>query len=164
MKFIFLDIDGVINPFTREHGSSTDFDKDCVEHLAVILDTFPDARCVLSSDWRHSFTPEDINKMLRDTGVFFSVDPVVSATPWLEIIDKDFPPDHRDREIAQYINTHDIDPEDCVALEDSWPITCIPCVMCDPKIGLTSENVKEACEYLAGERKYYEKLLPEADF
>lgn len=153
-KYIFLDIDGVLLPCVEPYDWTKGFNKECVANLKALLDTFPEAVLVVSSDWRFDTTVDRFNELLEQSGLGYN-SAVVAVTPMHEF-DKDFPPDLRDREIADYVNQNDIDPIDCVALEDSWPITCVPVVMCDPKIGLTEDLAREAFAYLSGETPFYD--------
>lgn len=163
MKYIFLDIDGVMLPITRwAADKAKEFPLETLTNLQMLTDSVPDCEIVISSDWRlfatidelRSAFPEDMRELIRD------------VTPILDYTEGDNAT-KRDREIASYINQMDLDPEDCVALEDSWTITCIPVVMCKPSEGLTKDDAIEAFEYLSGQRPFYdihEEVVPLLEF
>lgn len=153
-KYIFLDIDGVLLPCVEPYDWKQGFNRECVANLNKLLENVPEAVIIVSSDWRFDHTVDRLNNLLEEAGCIYN-SPIVGITPFGHI-DKDFPPDLRDREIAKFINDNDLDPEDCVALEDSWPITCCPVVMTDSKVGLTEEGSYEAYEYLTGQRPFYD--------
>lgn len=71
MKPLFLDFDGVLNSSRFLYGSGRPkprrdedmFDPACVARLARVLDQ-TGAQIVVSSSWRHSRTPKDLERLL----------------------------------------------------------------------------------------------------
>ena len=78
MKYIFLDIDGVIaTPKSIDESGLWTFTKECMDNLGVILKA-TGAKLVISSSWRHS-TVEDTKDYFTEKG-FAYVDDIVGVT------------------------------------------------------------------------------------
>lgn len=153
MKYIFLDIDGV---FIR-HSTDTFMEKPLAT-FKELVETFEmggsdDLGIVITSDWRLTKSVEELKEMfpyeiskhiIGATTSFIRNDPNISANL-------------RDREIAEYCNVHDIDPEDCVAIDDQWEITCVPMVkVLSPEIGFTEDNAGHTWDWLMGYLTFYD--------
>ncbi|MCU0289943.1 MAG: HAD domain-containing protein [Acidobacteria bacterium] len=69
MKIIFLDIDGVINPWRAEKDSSGRFGQEALENFKLILDAVPDALIVITSTWRFHFTFPEIKEFFDQAGI-----------------------------------------------------------------------------------------------
>lgn len=160
MKYIFLDYDGVIKPFSKVEAIIPQDESVCMGNLTELLETVPDCVIVLTTDNRYSFSlselrgwfPSDVAERIIDQ----TTTELYSPKPSDSIERSDlYGSDTRDREIALYINENDIDPEDCVAIDDIWEITCIPMVRTESDSGLTEEKAEEAFLYLTGQKPFY---------
>lgn len=74
MRFLFLDIDGVLNDHTRTPSGYSGIQPDKVVHLNRILSECPDVQLVISSAWRYAvlsgkMTLEGFELMLLCFGV-----------------------------------------------------------------------------------------------
>lgn len=112
-RIIFLDIDGVLNSadyFERTHDereginrSAADFwqwmfDPDAVTVLNTIIQK-TDAKCVLSSSWRHAHTLADVRGLLKGRGFIGSlIDKTPKRAP--------NPPYRRGNEIQAWLAEH----------------------------------------------------------
>ena len=97
MKFIFLDIDGVLatdeefmtnrtefrtkNPEAKELGIPYPFNSDCVKIFNEILEQ-TDAKIILSSDWRLHWNLEELDKIFKYNGVIKSPEATTSFSKW----------------------------------------------------------------------------------
>jgi hypothetical protein len=171
-KYIFLDYDGVIKPFSKTNGSVVD-ESICIQYLEDILDQYPEALIVLTTDNRYSFSFEELKTWFplhvadRIVGQTTTELYVPSAKEHYEQYIETRDITIRDQEIALYINENDIDPADCVALDDIWEITCIPLVKTKSEEGLTEELAVEVMEYFEGIRQHYnldEEVVQQLEF
>ena len=155
MKYIFLDYDGVIAPFSRNNKTHQDSSV-CMGYLSDILDLYPETYIVLTTDNRYSYSfdelkawfPEDVAERIIGMTTIDMYHPKPSDTE--ERISL-YGTDTRDREIALYINEHDLDPDDCIAIDDVWEITCIKMVKTESEVGLTEAHVDQICEWFSGD-------------
>ncbi len=70
MKIIFLDIDGVINPWrTPEKDSSGRFGREAMENFIRILDAAPDASIVITSTWRRHHSLSELKSIFGEAGI-----------------------------------------------------------------------------------------------
>lgn len=160
-KYIFLDYDGVIKPFSRVPDMLPQDESVCMGHLTELLETIPDCWIILTTDNRYSFSlsemkgwfPSDVaSRIIAETTTELYVP---SAKEHYDQYIETRQADIRDKEIALYINENDIDPEDCVAIDDIWEITCIPMVRTESDSGLTEKKAEEAFMYLTGQKPFY---------
>lgn len=110
MKYIFLDIDGVLNKESSWRSKPYDVNYDCLKNFAKICNN--DTRIILSSTWKKGFR-KDINdcteqiKTLRLALQEFGLD-IYDVTPERN--------GDRELEISRYINTYDI--KDYIIVDD----------------------------------------------
>jgi len=144
MKFIFLDIDGVLN------GDKSVAKRELyvVEELLVQrLNKICEATgavCVVSSTWRRRWPVPALQQFLEDVGFMGKI---VDRTPYM-------PHEERGVEIAAYIEECKqcgLQPESWVILDDGTDMgPLLPfLVNTDGKEGLTDEDVAKAIEMLA---------------
>ncbi len=155
MRFVFLDIDGVLAPFyhTTQYRyvchellpprGCLMFDPSCVAELNHLC-MATKASIVVSSSWRH-YIPEleTMRKMLREQGVNA---PISGMTPEADV---SWPDPSRGAEVKAFLKPLDVDSyvilDDCDmgwgGLEDKW-------VKTDCRKGLQSRDVKRAIEII----------------
>lgn len=161
MKYIFLDYDGVIKPFSKTNESIQD-ESICMGYLTDMIEELDgEVSIVLTTDNRYSYSFEELKRWFPpDISAHIVAQTttdlyVPSAKEHYDQYIETRQTDIRDREIALYINENGLDPEDCVAIDDIWEITCIPMVKTISEYGLTEEDAVAALEYLAGTRPFY---------
>lgn len=149
MKIIFLDVDYVLNSTKKlievynetgkpHSGYSYPFDERCMENLKnLVLET--DAKLVITSVWRK--TEEGRSVLLNELKKYDLDKYVIGYTPVLNRI--------RGEEIASFLS-HMSGEVSFVILDDNSDMgKFLPfLVKTDCKVGLTTENVKEAIEIL----------------
>jgi hypothetical protein len=69
LKIIFLDIDGVINPWMSEKDSSGRFGQRDLENFKIILVTVLEASVVITSTWRNHYTLSEIKEFFNEVGI-----------------------------------------------------------------------------------------------
>ena len=70
MVIIFLDIDGVINPWKEsKRDPSGRFGREALENLGHILDAIPEASIVISSTWRFHHTLSELKAFFGEAGI-----------------------------------------------------------------------------------------------
>ncbi len=70
MKIIFLDIDGVINPWrTPEKDSSGRFGRVALDNFKQILDAVPDVLIVITSTWRLQLSLSELQAIFNEAGI-----------------------------------------------------------------------------------------------
>jgi hypothetical protein len=129
MKIIFLDIDGVINPWRAEKDSSGRFGQKALENFKLILEAVPEAFIVISSTWRYHYTPSKIKEFFHEAGI--NPDRILDITPDLrydEGMIRHYP--GRNEEIEAWLNQHpgvgkfaiidDVDIEEIEGLEEHF--------------------------------------------
>jgi hypothetical protein len=79
MKIIFLDIDGVINPWRSERDSSGRFGQKALENFKLIMDTVTDTFVVITSSWRYHYTLPEMKEFFDQAGI--SPGRIVDITP-----------------------------------------------------------------------------------
>lgn len=148
MKYIFLDIDGVF----IKHSTDTMMPAP-VQIFKELVTTYEgDINIVVTSDWRLTKSVEELRAMFPAE----IASKIVDSTKCFIENTPDVPSDLRDREIAWYVNSNDIDPEDCVAIDDHWDITCVPMVkVLSPEVGFTETNAEETWDWLMGYLTFY---------
>lgn len=127
MKYIFLDIDGVLNSgfndkmldFLNLSDDST-FDKKCLITFSYLMKNLPDTKIVLSSSWGYSLSNPKLLKRLEDAFKTYDI-PI-----WIDTIAKDFNIvsiddnfyAHRGKAIDRYVKRKHIKYSDIVILDD----------------------------------------------
>lgn len=127
MKYIFLDIDGVLatfrqfltnkNRFQTKHKWAKElnvtypFDKGCVKILNEILDK-TDATIILSSDWGLYYDVETLNVIFQHNGITHKIK---ECTPKINVMFGDMVQQRYD-EIKQYITENNV--ENYVIIDD----------------------------------------------
>lgn len=109
---IFLDIDGVLRPFSYEDENNRVFPQSTLDALAHVLEQLPRAQLVLSSTWRvqDSF----IDTILRD---FRAYGGVLERTDFFDVTD---PALHSERqyEIYEWLERHCQGIQAWIAIDD----------------------------------------------
>lgn len=138
MKFIFLDIDGVVNIDFSKPISEQMPDRDCMLQLKRIVDT-TNAEIVLSSSWR--FCEHAKNRLFQSFKAF-NIPMWVSETPEVEEC-------NRAREIQAWIS--DNNPNCRFVILDDVSDACIDgaFVRTNAATGLTAELADRAIEILS---------------
>jgi len=92
-KILFLDVDGVLHPYSARDNEEHQFRQDCMQRLKRIVDE-TGCKVVLSSAWRHSARDTAIvNRQLER----YDIEPVISTT---RIGDDEF---HRHDDILEWV-------------------------------------------------------------
>ena len=145
-KYIFLDIDGLLNFDEDESGKEhpifgVPFDIDCVKVLNKIL-LATDAEIILTSDWRIHF---DYDLKLLDK--LFKRNKVIKSPI-------DTTPDYngqRSKEIFTYVYNHSYI-KSFLILDDMRLSCCsMRFLKIDKKLGLTEEGIKEKAIFIINE-------------
>lgn len=143
-RFLFLDIDGVLNSAIWFEKMNCDalsrepiwhmIDPDCVARLNRILDA-TDARVVVSSSWRIIHPLGQIDRALKERGF---TGKIVDRTPKYG--------GSRGAEIQQWLTAHGHDAENIVILDDDSDMGHLaPChVRTSWGVGLTDADVERA--------------------
>lgn len=168
MKYIFLDIDGVLNsseyvmsmPYLLETAGMSDAEVMLIAHhthldpLAIkILNDLvkrSGAEVILSSTWRGKYSPAEMTKMLKDRGGEFEIK---DSTPILfgKINSNRLP---RGKEIVAFLQRLEVQPESLVILDDHDDMLHLKplLVQTNIKVGLTTDDVEKALEILNGDK------------
>ena len=150
MKILFLDFDGVINPFMR-FSSTGEFSKIACSHIQNMLIKMPDLRIVVSSSWRTYGLPA-VRDILKTNGI----DPtkVIDVTEGpKETKDQ---PVARDHHIRHWLQAHpEID--NFVILDDEAELPDFKhkYVKPNPYVGLTQKDMENAIKILQSESKLH---------
>lgn len=152
IKIIFLDIDGVLNSresMTRnkDKGRYCDLpDIEHIKHLNKILEE-TNAKIVISSCWRHSYTVFGLATILYLCGM--KEDKVIDVTPRVRLSRS------RGEEIAQWLKDTHYDIEKIVILDDDRDMSKLMHVLVkvDGQIGLTYQDAEEAIKMLNKKEK-----------
>ncbi len=132
MKIIFLDIDGVINPWSgggERHERIGRFGKVAVESLNLILEAVPEVSIVISSTWRLDRTLPEMKEIFSESGI--NPDRLVDVTPDLRRYEGNIRHDPgRNEEIQAWLDQHpevekfavidDVDYEQMEGLEEHF--------------------------------------------
>lgn len=170
-RFLFLDIDGVINTIrysdylidhnedeVDEYGAI--FDPDAVANLAYIIKKVPDVKIIISSTWR--FKGWDwMNRLWEKRqmpGRIFSFTPALDIVCFKDLINQrnsqsTFPYGLRGLEINEWfrINVKRGTPYNYVILDDEIDYLAIQedfVVLTDPHLGLTKEKAEKVIKIL----------------
>ena len=150
MKILFLDFDGVINPFMR-FSSTGSFSKIACSHIEHILTTMPDVRIVVSSSWR-TYGLAACRDILKSNGI----DPtkVIDITPGHK--ETRHKPTQRDHHILRWLDAHpEIDNYVIVDDEAELPDFKHKYVQPNAYVGFTEKDMKKALKILASESKLH---------
>lgn len=139
---IFLDFDGVI----RNQG----WVRASIQNLNDLV-VRTDSRVVVSSDWRHSHTREDLKAALLEVGVLRGICMQLELTPvFPEDLDSLDGCQPRLDEINTYITLNNV--VDFVVLDDMAPLAetelAPRLVLCEYEEGFTEEKLNEALKIL----------------
>ena len=143
-KYLFLDIDGVLNSFDDYNMTGKEFlkklndisfilSKKQIRLLNNIVEEY-DPKIVLSSYWRTRYKLEEINKMFRDNGFLGQI---IGMTDENGV-------EHKDRwsQIKRYIDKHKI--KNFIILDDdSLGNEAYNHIKTDSYIGLQNTHLKE---------------------
>lgn len=168
MKYIFLDIDGVLN--SKKYGDSDAYkqatagmsdahvmliahhlhiDPDAVKLVNDLVDR-SGAKVILSSTWRGKYSCAEMTEMLKGRGATFEIS---DATPALfgKVHSSRIP---RGKEIGHFLRLLEEWPEAYVILDDHDDmLTHLPfTVKTDGKFGLTQADVDKALKILNGDK------------
>lgn len=138
MKVIFLDIDGVLNPFSHLSPEGN-FSKIACKHLNALLEGCPEAKVVISSSWRHRGL-DVVKDVLKRNGI--DCDRVIGMTDETNH-------DDRGHHIERWLKDHSV--EKFVILDDDSDMTdkeYTKLVKTNSWIGLTEKDVKLALDIL----------------
>lgn len=130
MKFIFLDIDGVMN---NQQRGSLKFEQEAIVALNYITDETK-AQIVVSSDWRHYFSVQGLRLLFDSHGITGCVR---ETTPNKE---------SRSLEIKECVSWAP-SPESYICLDD-MKLEGHPQILVDGRTGLTIQNAYDAVEIL----------------
>jgi hypothetical protein len=141
MKVLFLDIDGVLNPFRTDYDGEivTRLDDKCVQNLRHVVEE-TGCKIVISSTWKVS---SHLMDMLDEELVpNLPNGSVIGCTPTI------LPQEKREKEISAYISEHSDDIEKYVVVDDydfelSDFIKEGKCVITDALSGFTAENAED---------------------
>lgn len=161
MKYLFLDIDGILRTYQSDlewskklnvplfKGTDRLFDPKCVEYLNEII-YLTGARIVITSNWRLRLTLDELKKALRARGVIGSIEGVTDLYPL-----KDFPIPlgNRGLEILRYVQSKNLSKNNYVVIDDQINdiinfVTFDRVHKVDPMVGLTSKDVDKIIEIL----------------
>jgi len=137
MKYIFLDIDGVLNIISGANNTYMKTGKhmevDLIELFNDFLDEYPNIKLIISSDWRQDLP--DLQECLED----------VDFKHWNKVIGATGYSDWRGNEIQDYINDNLTDKDQYCVLDDNMYFICGNscsvidkkyCVQSNPKTGI----------------------------
>lgn len=143
-RYIFLDVDGVLNA-RRDWHRPCSFSPACLRRFGLFLDRLASSykvECILSTSWRIGFsrdeqkcTPQilELVRFLSRHGVR-----VVGRTP--EINQRD-----RSREVMAYISQHSLPYGECIVIDDDASIfpeklpQDILFILCNPDVGFPAD-------------------------
>ena len=154
-KIIFLDLDGVIVVgwnTSKQYlwGDQEKFDQKCVNVLNDIIRQ-TDAEIVLSSDWRHHFTLEQLDQMFKYFGVIKSPIDTTKTSPLYTANDLE---GGRVEEIKMYIDEHNDEIEQWVVVDDLNMVDLEPNFVNCPKWveGIKQSGIKQKIINILNER------------
>jgi hypothetical protein len=151
MKILFLDIDGVLNPFLH-YSTVANFHKMACNHIRTMLIKVPDLRIVVSSNWRlHGL--EAIRDILKSNGI----DPisVIDITPPDGTLDSKHN-DARDHHIIRWLAAHP-DVTDYVIIDDDMEMPDMKnkYVQTNGYVGFTQTDMDKALKILNADDKIH---------
>ncbi|MBM5575322.1 HAD domain-containing protein [Deefgea sp. CFH1-16] len=141
---IFLDIDGVLHPYSERNNSARQFEQ--LPRLESVLHDFPEIQVVITSTWR-------LNSMARILSIFTDdVRPrVLGATPDLSnAVGEGNPRGRRQREAMKFLADRGLLHLSWLAIDDAenWSDED-RLILCDPDIGLNFEveaRLRQFCQ------------------
>lgn len=167
MKYIFLDIDGVLNStkyvtsdyYKQATAGMSDAEVMLIAHhlhldpeaIKLVNDLVKrsGAKVILSSTWRGKYSCEEMTEMMKGRGAEFEIS---DATPALfgKVHSSRIP---RGKEIGHYLRLLEDWPEAYVILDDhNDMLSHLPyLVRTDVRVGLTQDDVEKALKILNGE-------------
>jgi hypothetical protein len=129
MKIIFLDIDGVINPWMSEKGPGGKFGKQALENFKLILEAVQEAYVVITSTWRDHYTLSQMKVFFKEAGI--EPNRILDITPDLRRVEgmiRHYP--GRNEEILAWLDQHpevenfviidDVDQEQMEGMEEHF--------------------------------------------
>jgi hypothetical protein len=159
MRFVYLDMDGVMNDHTLMENGYCGISPDCVRRLNRLFDQFEDLHIVVSSAWRYMVLAGDMTRrgyeeMLLTHGVccygrvfgMTAPDEPYWSSPPTEADYSDLTV--RKRQIADHVREHR--PESYVVLDD-MELEMDRFVRTDGQKGLQDNDVEAALEVLLKE-------------
>ena len=171
-RFLFLDIDGVLNTkgysdYLIDQGQEdTDedgalFDPDAVENLATIIKIVPDAKILISSTWRFKGWEwmKQIWEKRKMPGTIYGFTPELEFARFKDIVTEDytesvFPNGTRGLEIGEWLRNNRpnfpiLHTYAIIDDEDDFPSYYKNnLVLTNPLLGLTAENAIDAINLL----------------
>ena len=171
-RYLFLDIDGVLNTlnycdfltecgdeYTDEDGAI--FDPDAVENLAYIIKKIPNLKIVISSTWRHKGWDwmNRIWKKRKLPGEIYSFTPILDVVCFVDIVSEInsksvYPYGTRGLEINEWIRLYacrDYQSYKYAIIDDEVDFLAIQgynIVLTDPNVGITKEIAEKVIEKL----------------
>lgn len=149
MKVLFLDFDGVLNPFAK-FSRIGEFSKNSCSHIQYLLDSIPDLRIVVSSSWRTYGLPA-MRDILKQNGI----DP----TKIIAITDgpKEEPGEtSKVHHIVHWLQEHpEIDSYVIVDDEVELPHLKHKYVKPNPSVGMNLKDMESAMKILASESRLH---------
>lgn len=111
VKYLFLDIDGVLNNCQANENDSCGLTKTCVDLFNKFMGDNPDIKIILSSSWRYLILKDQMNNrgfenLLLTHGISYNAinNRILSTTDF----DSEKFPD-RESQISQWFNSNDMD-------------------------------------------------------
>lgn len=149
MKYLFVDFDGVLHP-NNSRGEIFSQSKFFCDKLEPYKNNF---LIVISSSWRETYDYEDIIEAFEPN----IRDRVVGVTP---ILENNFEPLGRYREILSYCSNNSISENDWKAIDDMphlFPKNCKNLILTNPQTGVTQKEIIILENFLQ-QQKYQLKL------
>jgi len=163
-RYIFLDIDGVLNDHISHANGYSGIKKECVDNLNAIIDAVPDVKIVISSAWRYmvlrkSMTILGFEHMLLICGVNCE-----GRIHGYTISDEDV--DVSDEQLEQCKNLYEVglvervneirqhmslcEKDSMFVVLDDLPLDMPELIRVDCNTGMTSDDAAVAIEMLGG--------------
>jgi hypothetical protein len=143
MKIVFVDFDGVLNPFMTFSGTGK-FSKMACSHISDMLIKVPDLRIVVSSSWRAKGL-ESVRETLKDNGI----DPtkVIDITEGPK--ERHGQPKAREHHIEHWLSAHP-EIENFVIIDDEAELKELDhkYVKPNPYVGFTKKDMEKALKIL----------------
>lgn len=123
--YFFLDVDGVLATTAQYYSNPKKwndefkryrFDEKCVRVFNSILDNVNDFAIILSSDWKHHYTIEQLNQIFKWNGVNAVVTDITPDLWGVKFTSLAQLEDCRADEILKYVHEHNI--ENWLAIDD----------------------------------------------
>lgn len=139
MKVVFLDFDGVLNPY-KNYKADCVFSKSAVQSLNDLLEKIPSLKIVVSSSWRHKGL-DFVKEVLKKNGV--------DSSKVIDITDEKKRED-RGKHVERWLSTHK-EVSKFVILDDDNHMDKLMdrLVKTNSYVGLTEKDVRKALELLS---------------